>query len=393
MIFKKFIGALTALVMTMTAFVGLATEVGAYTDDEPASPFNMYKIYLNGSIHPIYPDKPEEIVSIMSEGNSFTHEEKIYVVNSVSYNSTDSAFHIQASVAVELKIKITGLGSVTVGGKTFTDNGSYYAAANSSQTILATASEENSIINNISLSDSQIQWSFTTDNKTATSTVILPENGATLTVNFGAPYTISADNTIVGGTITFSANNARVGETITVYADPANGYEFGSISAYYVNTAGSSTDVMLTKDTNTRYTFTMPDGNVTVTATFNGILPNSIPATYIRDFNEIPNDDPASLWSGTIRGEGYAFTPKVTVTTNDGAKKSATGSTTVSGDSLITIAVVVDKLRNEISSVQLSGVEQGSSSDQEFPVQTPEPSSSEEDESDSTDDSVSSTED
>lgn len=67
------------------------------------------------------------------------------------------------------------------------------------------------------------------------------------------------------------------------------------------------------------------------------------------------------MWEGTLKGEGTAFKPKITVTLNEKAEhkdgsKWVVGNTTVSGDSNIYMSIVVDEIEDNIRSVVLDGV-------------------------------------
>ena len=87
----------------------------------------------------------------------------------------------------------------------------------------------------------------------------MPAGNVSISATFTAiNYSITLPTSITGGTVTASKTTANVGETITLTATPAAGYNFG---AYTVTSGGQSVTV-------TNNTFTMPAGNVTVTATF-----------------------------------------------------------------------------------------------------------------------------
>lgn len=62
-----------------------------------------------------------------------------------------------------------------------------------------------------------------------------------------------------GGNVTVQPNSAEAGETITVSANPTSGYDIESLA--YTAYGGQLTPI-------SGSTFTMPDANVTVTATF-----------------------------------------------------------------------------------------------------------------------------
>lgn len=77
-----------------------------------------------------------------------------------------------------------------------------------------------------------------------------------VSLDYDGSITIASD--ILNGTVTASKTNATAGETITLTATPADGYEFGSFTV-----KNGTADVTVTNGT-----FTMPAGNVTVSATF-----------------------------------------------------------------------------------------------------------------------------
>ena len=76
-----------------------------------------------------------------------------------------------------------------------------------------------------------------------------------------AAHTISVTQPEEGGTISTNVATADAGDVITVTATPATGYELTAL-AYN----GTAIDI-----TSTPYTFTMPDADVTLTATFTAI--------------------------------------------------------------------------------------------------------------------------
>lgn len=86
----------------------------------------------------------------------------------------------------------------------------------------------------------------------------------THSVNYSAPsngdYTIS----VAGGTATSATKNADYGQTVTLAATGNTGYEFTSWDVYKTGESGTKVSV-------TNNQFTMPDYDVTVTATFTAI--------------------------------------------------------------------------------------------------------------------------
>ena len=78
-------------------------------------------------------------------------------------------------------------------------------------------------------------------------------------------YTFSVNVSGEGCTVTPSAGAAPKNRRVTLDVSPANGYELQTLT-YQVE--GSSESVNIVKDNDGKYSFEMPQGNVTVTATF-----------------------------------------------------------------------------------------------------------------------------
>ena len=89
----------------------------------------------------------------------------------------------------------------------------------------------------------------------------MPASSATIYVNFKAEvqYDITVDDDIANGRVTASADRAAKGTTVKLTAEPDDGYVLDK----YIVTMDGGIPVLFTGDT-----FTMPDGDVTVTATF-----------------------------------------------------------------------------------------------------------------------------
>lgn len=84
------------------------------------------------------------------------------------------------------------------------------------------------------------------------------------------PFTVTVSNS-ANGTVTSSAAFAEKGNTVTLTAAPEDGYALESLTV----TAADGTNVTLTQADDTKYTFAMPDGNVTVQASFVQIKNNT----------------------------------------------------------------------------------------------------------------------
>ncbi len=131
-----------------------------------------------------------------------------------------------------------------------------------------------------------------------------------------ASYTITVADSIENGSVSASLTSAAAGASITLTVTAAEGYELDTLSVKDAKNA----DVKVTKDTNdtSKYTFTMPESNVTVSATFDKPLPpvyNPTPLTL------------EALTAGTIvvdkPQEGMQYTK------NGGAKIAMTETTTI----------------------------------------------------------------
>lgn len=379
MIFKKFIGALTALVMTMTAFVGLATEVGAaFVTQETA--YSLVLDFGNEIKETLYTNDPNDLTLYTENGYTFTHNTEKYIVtdSNIQYVTTpEFGVTVTATVAraSTITIEIQGDGTVNIDGTTYQDNDEFTAAIGTSHTIVAEATDE-SIVKNISLSsDPNADWAITLDKKTATRTATMPNENATLNVTFGNMIinniTIKVQNgsttdfgglgincgtvTLVGHSTTedgtFQANS---GDTITVVTNPETGYELMSVTVINSND-DSDVQVQATNDT---YTFIMPDAPVTVTASFQwtNVLPDEATLNFIDNFADDTDSPTASLWEGRLTGRGSPFKPLVSVTSNNDTKQ-VLGTTEISGNGSVFVAIVVDKARNEIDSISLTGVD------------------------------------
>lgn len=106
-------------------------------------------------------------------------------------------------------------------------------------------------------------------------------------------YTVTIDNTITGGTVTPDNVKAAAGETVTLTVTPDEGYRLSSLTY----TCGETvTNIQPVQGV---YSFAMPAGNVTVTATYSAIT-TKYTITYVMNDD---NTDPA-----TFTGLGYNVT-------------------------------------------------------------------------------------
>ena len=77
-------------------------------------------------------------------------------------------------------------------------------------------------------------------------------------------YAVNVPGEVEHGTVTVSPTRASRGQTVTVTATPDEGYELGSLTV----TDRNGNTVTLTPKGENQYTFTMPSGPVTISASF-----------------------------------------------------------------------------------------------------------------------------
>lgn len=93
--------------------------------------------------------------------------------------------------------------------------------------------------------------------------------------------------TPANGKITVTPTSAKGGDTVTLIATPDEGYELASL----IVTDSNGHKLKLTNKGDGKYTFTMPDGNVTVDAVFQPIPIQEEPQTpWINPFNDVARD-------------------------------------------------------------------------------------------------------
>lgn len=128
--------------------------------------------------------------------------------------------------------------------------------------------------------------------------------------SYNPSYTITAEDT-ENGSITVSPSRASSGSTVTITVDPDSGYELDELTVLDKN----GKEVKLTKKSDSKYTFKMPSGKVTVEATFAEIEAFENPFT---DVAEGAYYYDAVLWAAEngITGGTSAttFSPAVTCT-------------------------------------------------------------------------------
>ena len=100
-------------------------------------------------------------------------------------------------------------------------------------------------------------------------------------------YTVSVDDDIDNGSIRVSPSRAERGDTVTITIDPDEGYELDSLTV-----RDSSGDrISVERQSDTRYTFEMPSGRVTVDATFTEVAETPETPDQIGSFTDVDTDD------------------------------------------------------------------------------------------------------
>ncbi len=371
MYLKKLIGAFTALIMTVTVFAGSAVSVSAYSEAPNTSSFKLNITCgtdSSGKSWTGYADSSEIGNFIGQSGHTFEHENKTYIVKSgqLNYDSQSETFYADVTVSEAVTLDIPdgingatiNVTSSTVGS--YTEDGNYVTAKSATVSIIIMPPSGQQITD-VKINDK----SQPRANDTLWHGTHIMDDNATLSVTFAGTHSIKVSSS-ENGKINVSHTTAKAGDTVTVYPMPSEGYRIASLTYTH---SGTTENINLDEETQS-YTFTMPDAAVTINATFEKIpVYPSTEATHKGDYDDPNKGDSASLWEGTLVGQGTAYCPKVTVTLKGGKSQKAIGQTTVDGNSSVTIAVVVDKIKNEIDSVMLEGVANGSDISQTFPIE------------------------
>lgn len=102
-------------------------------------------------------------------------------------------------------------------------------------------------------------------------------------------YSVSVSRT-TNGTVSVSPSRAEEGDTVTITVRPNEGYELDTLT---VKDADGNT-IRTTNEGDGKYTFTMPDGKVTIEATFKAIEEeDTAPAPATPSFSDVPS----SFWA------------------------------------------------------------------------------------------------
>ena len=105
----------------------------------------------------------------------------------------------------------------------------------------------------------------TTAAGTNTYTFVMPAGDVTISAIYSVPYSITC-NTPTNGTLSVDKTTCAMTGTVTITTSPSNGYELESVKVMQ-----GTTEITTTYVSKNKRTFAMPDGDVTVTATFKAL--------------------------------------------------------------------------------------------------------------------------
>ena len=112
-------------------------------------------------------------------------------------------------------------------------------------------------------------------------------------------YTVTVSSSIEHGKVSVDKTSAEKGATVTLTLSASDGYEFGTLSV----TGASNAEITTTAVTEgSKYTFTMPESNVTVSATFTALPPDMASYTVKHLQQNISDDDYTLTESETKTG-------------------------------------------------------------------------------------------
>ena len=126
--------------------------------------------------------------------------------------------------------------------------------------------------------------------KTAVCTVTVSTRSSSSGGSSSPSYSVTIPNKTENGTVTVSPRSAEKGDTVTITAKPDSGYQLDDLTV----TDKNGKELKLTDKGNGKYTFKMPAGKVTVSATF---APEKTAADYFADVPTNSYYADAVLWA------------------------------------------------------------------------------------------------
>ena len=181
--------------------------------------------------------------------------------------------------------------------------------------------------------------------------ILIAFAASSCTVNADPPvyYTITAADGISNGTVTADKTTAKKDETVTLTLTAADGYGIGTISVK----DASNNDIATTEVvTGTKYTFKMPEGDVTVNAVFKKVYTITISdgienGTVAADKATAKSDETVTLT--LTAADGYEID---TISVNDASNNDIATTTVTAGEaytfvmpeSNVTVSAVFKKI-------------------------------------------------
>ena len=223
----------------------IQTTGGNVTAEKSTDIAESEQVILNISPNPNYElDKlivDEEDVTQAVNNNQYTFKMPSHNVNvEASFKEKTYTVHTQTPVGGTLKVDKTS------------------AKANETVTVTATAN------NDYELKSITYRDTAGTEHTVTGNSFTMPHSDVTVFANFekkadpNPDYSVKV-NPAENGEVTATPSSAKAGNTVTITTTPSDGYELGTITV--TDGAGNTVEV-------TNNSFTMPAGDVTVTATF-----------------------------------------------------------------------------------------------------------------------------
>lgn len=255
-------------------------------------------IHLNGN----------EIAETVTAANGFTvakgsnewifgHVGDVILVTGVALDKTTASIYVGNTTTLVATVTPT---NATIDGITWSSNNESVATV-----------DESGVVTGVAAGTATITATTENGGFAATCTVTVSRRPSGGGGGGSSSYTITVEDT-KNGDITVSPTRASSGSTVTITVDPDNGYELDELTVLDKN----GKEVELTKKSDSKYTFKMPSGKVTIEATF-----AEIGAEYENPFVDVSEGAyyyDAVLWAAEngITGGTSAttFSPAVTCT-------------------------------------------------------------------------------
>ena len=247
----------------------------------------------------------------------------------MSMGVTAFAAEIDGKTEGEVYASYTPTYAITIG--TF-ENGSVTASVDSSD--VTSAAEGATVVLTVTPDEGYALDTLTVTYTEGDTTVSVENNqfkmpaaAVTVTATFKqaeTTYTITVPDSFENGSVTTDKTSATAGTTITLTVTPDSGYELDELT---VTSESSSNTITLTNNNGT-YSFEMPEGNVTIGATFKEI-------TYSINIGTFTGGSVTAYVDGSsVTGAAKDVTVTLTVTTDDKYQLKSITVTDASGSTV-----------------------------------------------------------